>query len=54
MPEIHISIFEPQTLALALADAGFNVTFPGFGPGWADIIRFKLPQERGSSVFVTR
>jgi SAM-dependent methyltransferase len=41
-PDVHISYFEPATLAAALEAAGFAPAFPGFGPGWVDIIRFKL------------
>jgi hypothetical protein len=40
-PDVHISFFEPETLAIALPKAGFEPAFPGFGPGWPDIIRFK-------------
>lgn len=42
VPEIHVSFFEPRTLARALADAGFRPRITGFGPGHADIIRFKV------------
>ena len=41
-PEIHISLFEPDTLALALRRAGLESVFPGYGPGWTNIIRFKV------------
>jgi SAM-dependent methyltransferase len=41
-PDVHISYFEPATLALALEAAGFEAAFPGFGPGWENIIRYKL------------
>jgi SAM-dependent methyltransferase len=41
-PEVHVSYFEPATLATALEAAGFGASFPGFGPGWEDIIRYKL------------
>ena len=41
-PEVHISYFEPSTLARALEAAEFEPTFPGYGPGWEDIIRYKL------------
>ncbi len=41
-PDVHISYFEPATLATALQAAGFAPAFPGFGPGWEDMIRFKL------------
>ncbi len=42
IPEIHVSIFEPKALALALERSGFEPMFPGFGPGWTDIITFKI------------
>jgi SAM-dependent methyltransferase len=42
VPEVHVSFFEPSTLALAMRSAGFEPAFPGFGPGWTDIIRFKI------------
>jgi SAM-dependent methyltransferase len=41
-PDVHVSYFEPATLAAALKAAGFVPSFPGFGPGWSDIIRYKL------------
>jgi 2-polyprenyl-3-methyl-5-hydroxy-6-metoxy-1,4-benzoquinol methylase len=41
-PDVHVSYFEPATLATALQAAGFQTTFPGFGPGWDDIMRYKL------------
>jgi len=41
-PEVHISYFEPATLARALRAARFEPLFPGYGPGWQDIIRYKL------------
>ena len=46
-PDVHISFFEPKTLARALRTAGFEPGFPGFGPGWADIIRFKTLKSLG-------
>ncbi len=42
MPEIHISLYEPRTLALALERTGFRPEFRGFSPGFTDIIRFKV------------
>jgi SAM-dependent methyltransferase len=42
IPEIHLSFFEPRTLELAMRVAGLSTARPGFGPGWPDIIRFKL------------
>jgi SAM-dependent methyltransferase len=41
-PEIHVSFFEPDSLAFALQRAGFEPGFPGYGPGWTNIIRFKV------------
>jgi 2-polyprenyl-3-methyl-5-hydroxy-6-metoxy-1,4-benzoquinol methylase len=41
-PDVHISYFEPATLARALRTAGFEPAFPGYGPGWEDIIRYKI------------
>jgi SAM-dependent methyltransferase len=41
-PDVHVSYFEPPTLATALEAAGFRPAFPGFGPGWEDIVRYKL------------
>jgi SAM-dependent methyltransferase len=42
VPEVHVSFFEPATLALALTRAGFRPEFPGHVPGFTDIIRFKV------------
>lgn len=42
VPEIHISLYEPRTLALALERSGFRPEFRGFLPGFTDIIRFKV------------
>jgi SAM-dependent methyltransferase len=42
IPEIHISLYEPRTLAMALERTGFRPEFRGFLPGFADIIRFKV------------
>lgn len=42
VPEVHISFFEPETLALAMQRAGLEPSFPGYVPGFADIIRFKV------------
>ena len=41
VPEVHISFFEPDTLAWAMREAGFEPTFPGYRSGWTDIVRFK-------------
>ena len=42
-----MSFFEPRTLARALIAAGFRPESPGFGPGHADIIRFKVLKNLG-------
>jgi SAM-dependent methyltransferase len=42
IPEIHVSFFEPRTLRLAFERAGLTVQDGGFGPGWTDIVRFKV------------
>ena len=42
IPEIHVSFFEPSTMAIALARAGFRPQFPGYAPGFTDVIRFKM------------
>ena len=42
IPEIHVSFFEPETLALALAKSGFRPQYTRFLPGHEDIIRYKI------------
>jgi SAM-dependent methyltransferase len=42
LPDVHVSYFQPQNLAQALSLAGFAPEFPGYSPGWNDIIRFKV------------
>jgi len=41
-PEIHVSFFEPGTLALALHRAGFVPQAPRWRAGFDDIVRFKV------------
>jgi SAM-dependent methyltransferase len=41
-PDVHISFFEPQTLALALEKTGFKPVFPGYIPGCTEIITYKI------------
>ncbi len=41
-PEMHISFFEPQTLATAMEMAGLRAEFRGYGPGFTNIIRYKI------------
>ena len=47
VPEVHVSFFEPEALALALSKAGFRPEFPGFLPGFTDVIRFKILKSLG-------
>jgi SAM-dependent methyltransferase len=47
VPEVHISFFEPETLALALTMASFRPEFPPFLPGFRDVIRFKVLKSLG-------
>ena len=42
IPEIHISFFEPETLAMALQKTGFRPAWPGYLPGFSDILRYKI------------
>ena len=47
LPEVHISLFEPRTLARALEESGFRAEFRGYSPGFDDIIRFKVLKNLG-------
>lgn len=47
VPEVHISLFEPNTLAWALEQAGFAPLYSGYGAGWTDIVRFKILKNLG-------
>lgn len=42
IPEVHVSFFRPSTLAYALKASGFVPAFPGYGPGWESIMRYKI------------
>lgn len=42
LPDVHVSFFEPDTMARALDRAGFRPEYRRYLPGYADIIRFKL------------
>jgi cyclopropane fatty-acyl-phospholipid synthase-like methyltransferase len=41
-PEIHVSFFEPQTMATALERAGFRPQHLDYRAGFTDVIHFKL------------
>ena len=47
VPDVHISFFEPKSLAVALDKAGFAYEFAGFRRGWSDVIRFKVLKSLG-------
>jgi 2-polyprenyl-3-methyl-5-hydroxy-6-metoxy-1,4-benzoquinol methylase len=47
LPEVHVSLFEPRTLARALRESGFRAEFKGYLPGFDDIIRFKVLKSLG-------
>jgi hypothetical protein len=42
VPELHISFFEPKTLARAMAEAGFKAESPSLGRGFDEILTFKV------------
>jgi SAM-dependent methyltransferase len=42
VPEVHISFFEPRTLEIAMTRAGFHPDHPSLGPGFNDVLKFKL------------
>lgn len=47
IPEIHVSLFEPKTMARALDDAGFRCEYLTPSPGLTDIVRFKALKNLG-------
>ena len=42
IPEVHVGFFEPKTIATALEKAGFKPYWPGYLPGYSNIIKFKI------------
>lgn len=46
-PDVHVSYFEPDTLARAMRLAGLTPAYPGYLDGWEDIIRYKVLKELG-------
>jgi SAM-dependent methyltransferase len=42
LPELHISYFEPSTLERALAEAGFRPERRALGPGFDEVMKFKV------------
>jgi SAM-dependent methyltransferase len=47
VPEVHVSFFEPETLARAMRLAGLDAFYPGFVDGFEQIIRFKILKALG-------
>jgi SAM-dependent methyltransferase len=41
-PDVHVSYFEPRTLAEVYRRAGLEPFYPGFAPGHSDVIRYKV------------
>ena len=42
VPEVHISFFEPRTLEVALTNAGFRAERRSLGPGFNEVLKFKM------------
>jgi len=47
LPDVHVSFFEPSTLARALEQTGFRAEQRRGVPGYSDIIRFKVLKSLG-------
>jgi SAM-dependent methyltransferase len=46
-PEVHVGYFEPRTLETAFRHAGLEPSYPGFVPGYTDLIRYKVLKQLG-------
>lgn len=46
-PDVHVGYFEPLTLETAFRAAGLEPSTPGFVPGFADVIRYKVLKNLG-------
>ena len=44
---LSLSLYEPETMVRALELSGFRPEFAGFGPGHAEIIKFKVLKNLG-------
>jgi hypothetical protein len=42
LPEIHVSFFEPRTIALAMSAAGLRAEKLDLGPGFDQVLKFKV------------
>jgi SAM-dependent methyltransferase len=45
--EVHVGYFEPVTLEAAFRSVGLEPSFPGFVPGFPDLIRYKVLKTLG-------
>jgi SAM-dependent methyltransferase len=41
-PEIHVSLYEPETMRRGLVQAGFDIGWPGYLPGYEGVYRHKI------------
>lgn len=46
-PEIHLSLFTPNSLALAMSKTGFKAERHSFTPAWKRILRYKILKNLG-------
>jgi len=42
IPEIHVSLYEPETMRRGLVQAGFDISWPGYLRGYDDVYRHKI------------
>jgi SAM-dependent methyltransferase len=46
-PDVHVSFFQPQTLALAMSKAGLQPEGTGYLPGHTEVIKYKILKKLG-------
>jgi SAM-dependent methyltransferase len=46
-PDIHVGYFEPPTVEVAFRRVGLEPSFPGFVPGFTDLIHYKVLKNFG-------
>lgn len=46
-PDVHVSFFEPRTLDRAMRTVGLTPTYPGYTPGYDNLIRAKILRTLG-------
>jgi SAM-dependent methyltransferase len=47
VPDVHMSFFEPGSLALAMEKSGFQAKYRGFIPGFSKVISYKVLKNLG-------